>query len=103
MCDSHAGPDVQPLRVSDHRPRRGVVGALFLLRELCQARWRERTARSPGRTRVNARRRTMAPSRILLMRHAEKPDDPGDPDLTEAGRARAAALARYIPATFGKP
>ena len=45
----------------------------------------------------------MAPDRILLMRHAEKPDDPGDPDLTEAGRARAVALARYIPATFGKP
>jgi broad specificity phosphatase PhoE len=44
-----------------------------------------------------------APSKILLMRHAEKPDDPKNPYLTEEGRARAAKLAQFIPATFGKP
>ena len=40
---------------------------------------------------------------ILVMRHAEKSDDPLDPDLTPAGNARAQRLAQYIPATFGKP
>jgi hypothetical protein len=44
-----------------------------------------------------------APSKILLMRHAEKPDDPKNPYLAEAGRARAEKLAQFIPATFGKP
>ena len=39
---------------------------------------------------------------ILLMRHAEKPDDPGDPNLSQAGLARANALADYIPANFGR-
>jgi broad specificity phosphatase PhoE len=41
--------------------------------------------------------------RILLMRHAEKSDDPLDPDLSPAGQDRAKKLVRYIPATFGKP
>ena len=45
----------------------------------------------------------MAPRRILLLRHAEKPDDPKSPDLEEVGVARAAKLATYIPATFGRP
>ena len=45
----------------------------------------------------------MAPNRILLLRHAEEPDDPKDPDLAVLGRARAQNLAPYIPATFGKP
>jgi phosphohistidine phosphatase SixA len=40
---------------------------------------------------------------ILIMRHAEKSGDPLDPDLTSAGRARAEALADYIPKTFGAP
>jgi phosphohistidine phosphatase SixA len=43
------------------------------------------------------------PLMILMMRHAEKPDDPYDPDLTAAGKARAEALATYIPSQFGKP
>ena len=45
----------------------------------------------------------MTPSRILLLRHAEKPDDPKSPDLAPAGMVRAERLAQYIPATFGRP
>jgi phosphohistidine phosphatase SixA len=41
--------------------------------------------------------------RILLMRHAEKSDDPQDPHLSADGQARAARLADYVPATFGRP
>ena len=37
------------------------------------------------------------------MRHAEKPGDPKNPYLTEAGRRRAERLAQFIPAMFGKP
>jgi broad specificity phosphatase PhoE len=40
---------------------------------------------------------------ILVMRHAEKPDDPLDPDLSPAGHKRAEKLADYIPQTFGRP
>jgi phosphohistidine phosphatase SixA len=43
------------------------------------------------------------PSRILLMRHADKTGDPEDEDLSAAGQARAEHLATYIPQTFGKP
>ncbi len=42
----------------------------------------------------------MAPSMILLMRHAEKKADPKDPDLSTAGAARAEELATYIPKEF---
>jgi broad specificity phosphatase PhoE len=45
----------------------------------------------------------MAPKFILVMRHAEKPDDDTDPHLSPAGQARAEKLASYIPKTFGKP
>ena len=40
---------------------------------------------------------------ILVMRHAEKSDNPLDPNLTPTGYARAQRLAQYIPATFGTP
>jgi len=43
------------------------------------------------------------PQFILVMRHAEKSADPADPNLTAAGAARATALAKYIPDTFGEP
>jgi phosphohistidine phosphatase SixA len=43
------------------------------------------------------------PKIVLVMRHAEKSADPYDPDLTEAGKARAKALADYIPKEFGVP
>ncbi|WP_162943997.1 MULTISPECIES: histidine phosphatase family protein [unclassified Rhizobium] len=45
----------------------------------------------------------MAPVKILVMRHAEKPDDPGDPNLSAAGQARAKALAAWYPESFGPP
>ena len=40
------------------------------------------------------------PKIILMMRHAEKPADPSDPNLTAAGKRRAKRLATYIPDTF---
>jgi hypothetical protein len=61
------------------------------------------------------------PSRLLMMRHAEKPPgakDPGDPDeelsasdssapsdpnLSPAGYARAKQLVTWVPQIFGKP
>jgi hypothetical protein len=39
---------------------------------------------------------------ILLMRHAEKPGDSHNPDLSPAGFARAKELAKYIPKEFGR-
>jgi hypothetical protein len=36
------------------------------------------------------------PSRIIIIRHAEKPDDDTQPDLSEAGRARAAAMPGFF-------
>jgi broad specificity phosphatase PhoE len=43
------------------------------------------------------------PKCILVMRHAEKPDDDSDPNLSPAGQRRARQLATYIPETFGNP
>jgi hypothetical protein len=43
------------------------------------------------------------PKFILVMRHAEKPLDPHDPNLDPAGYARATALATYLPKIFGTP
>jgi|SRR5215469_14112230 len=45
----------------------------------------------------------MPPQTILLMRHAEKPNDPTDPDLSDAGFARANRLAGWLPQQFGPP
>jgi hypothetical protein len=42
----------------------------------------------------------MMSGQILLMRHAEKPDDASNVHLSPAGLQRAAS---YIPQTFGKP
>jgi hypothetical protein len=36
------------------------------------------------------------------MRHAEKTDDPTDPNLSQAGARRATRLAAWVPNTFGK-
>ena len=40
---------------------------------------------------------------VLVMRHAEKPDDPYDPDLSKDGRARAEKLVGFIQDKYGKP
>jgi phosphohistidine phosphatase SixA len=45
----------------------------------------------------------MAPKLILVMRHAEKPDDEADRHLSPQGHGRAEKLARYIPEKFGRP
>ena len=41
------------------------------------------------------------PARLLVMRHAEKTGDDGDPRLSSKGAERAQRLADYIPQTFG--
>ena len=43
----------------------------------------------------------MAPRSVFLMRHAEKPDDPEDPDLAPAGVERAKHLANWLPSIRG--
>lgn len=45
----------------------------------------------------------MTPQQIVIIRHAEKPDQKGDKSLSTKGFTRAAALAIYLPATFGPP
>lgn len=48
-------------------------------------------------------RHAMNPRKILIMRHAEKPDVHGNPHLSPEGQERAARLVTYIPETFGIP
>jgi hypothetical protein len=43
----------------------------------------------------------MKPQFILVMRHAEKPADSADPNLSGEGQIRAGKLVRYIPDNFG--
>jgi hypothetical protein len=49
------------------------------------------------------------PRTVLIIRHGEKPGDPSSDsatdgtDLSTRGYERAASLAIYVPATFGKP
>ena len=51
----------------------------------------------------------MAPRKIVILRHGEKPGDPDSPDTTDqpdlapAGVERANELVRVIPADFGEP
>ncbi|WP_296228861.1 histidine phosphatase family protein [Ralstonia sp. UBA689] len=51
----------------------------------------------------------MKPKKILIIRHGEKPGDPGTdaatdgPNLSTKGYERAGALAPYVPEVFGKP
>lgn len=42
----------------------------------------------------------MAPKTVLLMRHAEKTEDPTNPHLSEAGFERARKLAEWAPKQF---
>jgi len=43
------------------------------------------------------------PHIVMIIRHAEKPDDKTDPDLSPQGLERADALAKIIPDHFPKP
>lgn len=47
--------------------------------------------------------RGTGPSRLILLRHAEKTGDKRDPHLSPPGTKRAEQLVAYIPATFGQP
>jgi hypothetical protein len=51
---------------------------------------------------VDAKKRSMAPRQVLIIRHAEKPEDDTDIHLASRGAARAAALPSLfvIPPTF---
>ena len=44
-----------------------------------------------------------SPTVLLVMRHAEKSQDPDDPNLSAAGADRAVQLATFIPNRFGPP
>jgi hypothetical protein len=45
----------------------------------------------------------MAPRQIVILRHPEKPIDPRDADLSQAGEERARMLASLIPIRFPNP
>lgn len=65
-----------------------------------------RTDATKTDTRTDARtdiRSVAAPERILLMRHAEKPEDDDTPDLAVTGFKRAENLAKYILTQYGRP
>ena len=57
---------------------------------------------------VSDQKAAKPPAQILIIRHGEKPGDPGvdskddRPDLSTKGYERAAALAFELPAAFGK-
>jgi broad specificity phosphatase PhoE len=44
----------------------------------------------------------IGPSRIILIRHAEKTGEPNDPGLSDLGTKRAMALATTLPGYFGE-
>ncbi|WP_158807416.1 histidine phosphatase family protein [Beijerinckia sp. L45] len=45
----------------------------------------------------------MSEQKILVMRHAEKTEDPRDPDLSNDGFERAKRLVTWLPDQFGNP
>jgi phosphohistidine phosphatase SixA len=45
----------------------------------------------------------MSPKTILIMRHAEKLQDPTNPNLSPTGETRAGNLVAWVPETFGRP
>jgi hypothetical protein len=59
--------------------------------------------RAGGSVGVNPPAAVIGPRIVLIIRHAEKPDDPNDPNLSPRGMERAAALATVIPRDFPKP
>jgi phosphohistidine phosphatase SixA len=83
--------------------RRKVLGSAALAVLVSLASIAAVTAREQASDYTAVAHPNGGPARILLMRHADKPDDPDDEDLSAAGAARAQHLATYIPETFGKP
>lgn len=62
--------------------------------------WRLLTGRGEG---VSPFPAGTGPSRLVLLRHAEKTGKKSDTGLSPAGTARAERLATYLPDTFGAP
>jgi phosphohistidine phosphatase SixA len=89
ITDHHSGTGLLALGIPSLGDRIGCV--------LC------RLSRESGADYTAVEHPSGGPSRIILMRHADKPNDPDDEDLSQAGFARAEHLVTYIPQTFGKP
>ncbi|MFN0219617.1 MAG: histidine phosphatase family protein [Hyphomicrobium sp.] len=79
-----------------------VIGVAGLALLLAIAALAGRRRAEPGAAPIASTSWT-GPSRILLMRHAEKTGDVEDIHLSDSGRQRAQRLATYIPETFGAP
>jgi hypothetical protein len=82
-----------------------MVVILALLSSPPPGPWAQRGGPVVGTTWASAagdKQANKKPHHLLLIRHAEKPDDSQDRDLTSRGRARAAALPSLflIPPTF---
>jgi hypothetical protein len=67
-----------------------------------ESKWRVGRSEVPARS-LKATTGGTGPRQVVLLRHGEKPGDPRDPDLSQAGQQRAAQLATEIPQRFGKP
>jgi hypothetical protein len=81
------------------------AGALFFLGSLFVGPWPEPSGPVGGVAAAGEpldRQTGKPPRQVLIIRHAEKPDDDRDPHLTSRGAARAAALPALflIPPTF---
>src|SRR5258707_337996 len=82
--------------------RQSPARAILILLIICIAHPRTEAHSSYEKARASP----TGPRIILIIRHAEKPEDskePKDPDLSKRGFERAAALARVIPSNFPHP
>src|SRR5260370_42647676 len=82
-----------------------LVAALFLMGLLALGPWPRCLGPATGIAAASEqadKQSVKHPHQVLIIRHAEKPDDEGDPHLTSRGAARAAALPALflIPPTF---
>jgi hypothetical protein len=58
---------------------------------------------APQRAVPAAQGTSSGPHIVMIIRHAEKPTESGDPNLSKVGYERADALAKVIPEHFPKP
>jgi hypothetical protein len=82
-----------------------LAAGLYLLASLALVPWPNGLVRAEGVTTASEpadQSTAKHPHQVLIIRHAEKPDEEGDPHLTSRGAARAAALPALflIPPTF---